>query len=65
MDIDQASFNFSPTVGIAIAVMVGFLVFAVALDLTWDHFHRVLSRPKAPLIGLVAQYLILPSVAGG
>lgn len=63
--IDQAQFNFSPAVGLAVAVMVGFLVFAVALDLTWDQFHRVLTRPKAPLIGLVAQYLILPSVAFG
>jgi hypothetical protein len=34
--IDQAQFNFSPAVGLAVAVMVGFLVFAVALDLTWD-----------------------------
>jgi BASS family bile acid:Na+ symporter len=63
--IDQAPFNFSPTVGLAVGVMVGFLVFAVALDLTWAQFHRVLRRPKAPLIGLVAQYLVLPSVAFG
>ena len=47
--IDQAPFNFSPTVGLAVGVMVGFLVFAVALDLTWAQFHRVLRRPKAPL----------------
>jgi len=63
--IDQAQFNFSPTVGLAVGVMVGFLVFAVALDLTWDQFHRVLRRPKAPLVGLVAQYLILPCIAFG
>ena len=63
MDIDQAQFNFSPTLGLAVAVMVGFLVFAVALDLTWAQFQRVLRKPKAPLIGLVAQYLILPSGA--
>jgi BASS family bile acid:Na+ symporter len=63
--IDQAHFNFSPTAGLAVSVMVGFLVFAVALDLRWDQFHRVLRRPKAPLIGLVAQYVILPSVAFG
>jgi bile acid:Na+ symporter, BASS family len=43
--IDQAEFHFSPTVGLAVGVMVGFLVFAVALDLTWDQFHRVLRRP--------------------
>lgn len=44
--IDQAQFNFSPTLGLAVGVMVGFLVFAVALDLTWDQFRRVLRRPK-------------------
>jgi len=45
--------------------MVGFLVFAVALDLTWDQFRRVLKKPKAPGMGLLAQYLILPGVAFG
>lgn len=65
MDIDQASFNFSPTAGIAVAIMVGFLVFAVALDLTWEQFRRILRSPRAPLVGLVAQFIILPGVAFG
>ena len=63
--IDQARFNFSPTIGLVVSAMVGFLVFAVALDLTWEQFHRVLRAPRAPLLGLIAQYLILPSVAFG
>ena len=63
--IDQALFNFSPKIGLAVAVMVGFLVFAVALDLTWDQFRRVLKSPKAPGVGLLAQYLILPAAAFG
>ena len=61
--IDQAQFNFSSEIGLVVAVMVGFLVFAVALDLTWAQFQSVLSKPKAPGIGLLAQYLILPGVA--
>jgi BASS family bile acid:Na+ symporter len=61
--IDQAAFNFNPQIGLAVAVMVGFLVFAVALDLTWDQFRRVVRNPKAPGIGLLAQYLILPAAA--
>lgn len=64
-EIDQALFNFSPRAGLAVAVMVGFLVFAVALDLTWDQFRRVLRSPRAPGVGLAAQYLILPAAAFG
>jgi BASS family bile acid:Na+ symporter len=63
--IDQARFNFSPDVGLAVTIMVGFLVFAVALDLTRDQFRSVLRRPKAPAVGLAAQFLILPAVAFG
>lgn len=63
--IDQALFNFSPRAGLAVAVMVGFLVFAVALDLTWNQFRRVFKSPRAPGVGLLAQYLILPAAAFG
>ncbi len=63
--IDQAHFDFSPVIGLAVAVMVGFLVFSVALDLTWDQFRRVLRNPRAPGIGLIAQFFVLPGVAFG
>ena len=63
--IDQAAFAFDPRVGVIVAVMVGFLVFAVALDLTWAGLQRVLRAPKAPVVGLVAQFGILPAVAFG
>lgn len=43
--------------------MVGLLVFAVSLDLTWEKLLRVIKRPKAPTIGLIAQFGILPAVA--
>ena len=36
-----------------------------ALDLTWVQFRRVLEAPKAPGVGLLAQFLILPAVAFG
>jgi BASS family bile acid:Na+ symporter len=63
--IDQAAFAFDPRVGVIVAFMVGFLVFAVALDLTWERLRDVLRQPKAPAIGLVAQFGILPAVAFG
>lgn len=63
--IDQSAFHFSQTAGLAMAFMVGFLVFAAALDLTWLRFRRVLERPRATVIGLIAQFVILPAVAFG
>ena len=63
--IDQVPFTFDPAIGLIIAIMVGFLVFAVALDLTWEQLRRVLESPRAPAIGLLAQFGILPAVAFG
>jgi BASS family bile acid:Na+ symporter len=62
-DISQIPFNFNPRIGLIVGVMVGFLVFAVSLDLTWEKLLRVLKRPKSPTIGLVAQFGILPAIA--
>jgi BASS family bile acid:Na+ symporter len=62
-DINQIPFNFDPRMGMIVGIMVGFLVFAVSLDLTWEKMLRVLKKPKAPTIGLVAQFGILPAVA--
>jgi BASS family bile acid:Na+ symporter len=62
-EINQIPFNFDPRIGMIVGVMVGFLVFAVSLDLTREKLLRVLKRPKAPTIGLVAQFGILPAIA--
>lgn len=43
-DINQIPFNFDPRIGMIVSVMVGFLVFAVSLDLTWEKLLRVLKR---------------------
>ena len=62
-DIDQIPFDFDPRMGMVVGIMVGFLVFAVSLDLTWDRMLRVIRKPKAPTIGLVAQFGVLPAIA--
>ena len=62
-DINQIPFNFDPRIGMIVGVMVGFLVFAVSLDLTWEKLLRVIKRPKSPTIGLIAQFGILPAIA--
>ncbi len=62
-DINQIPFDFDPRIGLIMGIMVGFLVFAVSLDLTWEKLLRVLKKPKSPTIGLLAQFGILPAIA--
>ena len=61
--IDQAALNFNQT-GIAIINgAIGLMMLGVALDLKIDDFKRILVSPKAPLIGLFAQFILLPALS--
>jgi BASS family bile acid:Na+ symporter len=59
--LDQVRLNFNPT-GIAIInAAIGLMMLGVALELKLEDFKRILTSPKAPAIGLVAQFLLLPA----
>ena len=60
--IDQVRLNFNPT-GIAIInAAIGLMMLGVALELKIEDFKRVIASPKAPLIGLIAQFILLPAL---
>ncbi|MCK5695301.1 MAG: bile acid:sodium symporter family protein [Desulfobacula sp.] len=59
--IDQVRLNFNPT-GIAIInAAIGLMMLGVALELKIDDFKRIIISPKAPAIGLAAQFILLPA----
>lgn len=59
--LDQVQLNFNPT-GIAIInAAIGLMMLGVSLELTFDDFKRIATSPKAPAIGLVAQFILLPA----
>lgn len=59
--LDQVRLNFNPT-GIAIINgAIGLMMLGVALELTPADFKRIATSPKAPVIGLVAQFILLPA----
>ncbi len=59
--LDQVRLNFNPT-GIAIINgAIGLMMLGVALELKIEDFKRILLSPKAPAIGLAAQFLLLPA----
>ncbi len=59
--LDQVRLNFNPA-GIAIINgAIGLMMLGVALELKIEDFKRIIASPKAPAIGLVAQFLLLPA----
>jgi BASS family bile acid:Na+ symporter len=59
--IDQARLNFNPQGLFIINAAIGMMMLGVALELKLDDFKRIIVAPKAPVIGLIAQFIFLPS----
>ena len=62
MSIDQLQINFSESSLLIMNIVIAFIMFGVALDLQTSDFKRTLSSPKPVLIGLTAQFLLLPAM---
>ena len=60
--IDQVRLNFNPQGLMIINAAIGLMMLGVSLDLELDDFKRILKAPKAPVIGLTAQFLLLPAL---
>lgn len=60
--IDLIRINFSPQLLFTINLAIGVMMLGVALDLKLEDFQRIIKAPKAPLIGLVSQFLLLPAL---
>ena len=65
MDIDALRLNFSPESLYALNWVIGIIMFGVALDIHWRDFKEVFKQPRAPLIGLACQFVLLPAIACG
>ena len=65
MNIDDALLNFSPGSLVALSVVLGLIMFGIALDTSLEDFRAVLKAPRAFAISLVAQLVLLPAVTFG
>jgi BASS family bile acid:Na+ symporter len=59
--IDQVALNFSESSLLMLNALIGLMMFGMALDLQIDDFKRIVRIPKAPAIGLGAQFILLPA----
>lgn len=61
VQIDQIRLNFNPQSLTALNVLIGLMMLGMALDIRLDDFRRVVRSPRGPLIGLGAQFVLLPA----
>ena len=59
--IDQVRLNFNAQGLMVINAAIGLMMLGVSLDLRLKDFKQVLLSPKAPAVGLVAQFILLPA----
>jgi len=60
--VDQVQLNFDPATLTLLNVLIGLIMFGVALDIRVEDFKRVVRDPRGPIIGLVAQFILLPAM---
>lgn len=58
--IDDVQLSFDRSSLLVLNAIIGFIMFGVALEVALDDLRGVLRRPRAPLIGVGAQFLALP-----
>lgn len=63
--VDQVRLNFSPGTLKALNGVIGLMMFGMAIDMKAEDFLRVARAPKGPVIGLVAQFILLPAFTFG
>ncbi|GAA1470112.1 bile acid:sodium symporter family protein [Microbacterium thalassium] len=65
MNPDDVLLNFNPGSLLLLNVVLGLIMFGIALDTTIDDFKVVLRKPKPFLIAILAQLVVLPAVTFG
>jgi BASS family bile acid:Na+ symporter len=58
--LDNIRLNFNQEGLIMLNITLAFVMFGIALELKLDKFKKVFTRPKAAIIGIISQFLLLP-----
>jgi BASS family bile acid:Na+ symporter len=60
LQLDHIRLNFNPDGLFALNITLGIIMFGVALGIKLANFKKVVTFPKAALVGIVSQFIMLP-----
>ncbi len=63
LPVDELRLSFDSNGLLVLNGALAFIMFGVALDLTVGDFRQLLRDPRAPAVGLLSQFLVLPALA--
>ena len=61
--LNQVNLNFSPESLIVLNIILGLVMFGLALELKVHHFKDLLKTPRAYIAGLISQFMLLALVS--
>ena len=64
-DIDSIRLHFDRTTLLLLNIILGFVMYGVALDIRPEDFRRIVREPIPVVIGLIAQFVLFPAVSFG
>jgi bile acid:Na+ symporter, BASS family len=65
MALDQISLNLNPTAQLVLSSVIALIIFGVSLELKVRDFRLIMEKPLVPLVGILAQCLVLPALSWG
>lgn len=63
--LDSVAIDFNARSQIILNVAIAFIMFGVALELKVEHFTKLLKNPKAPIVGAISQFVMMPILTVG
>ncbi len=60
--IDQVRINFSEDSLFVLNILLGFIMFGVALGIRKSHFSAMIKDPRSPILGVISQFILLPAL---
>ena len=61
--LDNIRLNFNPNGLILLNVTLGVIMFGVALGIKLSNFKKIVTMPKAVIVGVVSQFVVLPAMS--
>ncbi len=63
--LELGNISYDQSQQLTLNLVLALVVFGLALDIRIEDFKRVFRNPKAPIVGLIAQFLLLPAATCG